>query len=216
MWVAKVRMSGEKGSIGRRAREFSISMSGFPVSFYETKKGIYVYIAGFLFGEEKNKEKFINDWRRDKKVLHFERKGDFLIAQIIEPLSLKPMYSHKLINLKPVFIDEQGFNHWEIGSWNKKDLIEFINLVEKKFDGELISMTQREISSFSILSMQPKLTYKQKKAIELALKHGYYRYPREIALEKLAKLMKISYSTYQAHLRKAEKKLLPFFFRRIK
>ena len=48
--------------------------------------------------------------------------------------------------------------------------------------------------------------------MNLAIKHSYYDYPRKIELEKLADIMKISYSTYQAHLRKAEKKLLPFFF----
>ena len=37
------------------SKKFNISVSGFPVSFYTKKDGIYIYIVGFLFGEQKNK-----------------------------------------------------------------------------------------------------------------------------------------------------------------
>ena len=124
------------------------------------------------------------------------------------------MYDHRIINLEPIFIDEEGYNYWTIGSWNKKELIEFVKVVEKEYNGKLMSMTQQKIINFSILSIQPQLTSKQKKAIELAIKENYYDYPRKVELRDLAKIMKISYSTFQAHLRKAEKKLIPFFFKR--
>ncbi len=37
-------------------------------------------------------------------------------------------------------------------------------------------------------------------------------YPKKINMEKLAKMMGISYSTYQAHLKKAESKMLPSIY----
>jgi CheY-like chemotaxis protein len=40
--------------------------------------------------------------------------------------------------------------------------------------------------------------------------------PRKVDLGDLAKLMKVSTSTYQEHLRKAESKLLPFFSENIR
>jgi predicted DNA binding protein len=214
MWVAKVRLSGETGKIGSRTKKFNISVSGFPVSFYREKDGIYVYMVGFLFGEQKNKERFIRDIKKDKGVLHFENKDDFLIAQVIEPLKLAPMYDPRIVNLEPVFIDEKGYNHWTIGSWDKTDLMNFLKVVEREYRGELISVNQRKITNFTILSMQPELTPKQKKAMELAIKENYYSYPRKVELRYLARIMKISYSTFQAHLRKAEQKLIPFFFSR--
>jgi len=216
MWVAKVKLSGENGRIGSRTKKFNISVSGFPVSFYTKKDGIYIYIVGFLFGEQKNKEKFIKDIKKEKGVLHFESKDDFIIAQVIEPLKLAPMYNPKIINLEPIFIDEEGYNHWTIGSWNKEELIEFVKVAEKEYDGELISINQKKITNFSILSMQPELTAKQKKAMELAVKKNYYSSPRKVELRDLAKIMRISYSTFQVHLRKAEQKLIPFFFNRAK
>ncbi len=66
-----------------------------------------------------------------------------------------------------------------------------------------------------IYSLLPKLTKKQKQALILAVENNYYGYPRKIKLEKLAKIMKISLSTYQFHLAKAEAKLLPFVTKRI-
>ena len=54
--------------------------------------------------------------------------------------------------------------------------------------------------------------YQQKQAIELAIKNGYYNVPRKTSVEKLAKLSKLSFSTFQVHLRKAEEKLIPYFF----
>jgi len=214
MWVAKVKLLGEKGRIGSRTKKFKISVSGYPVSFYTKKDGIYIYVVGFIFGEEENKEKFIKDIKKDKGVLHFEKKDNFLIAQIVEPLRLKPMYDHGILNLEPIIIDEEGYNYWTIGSWNKKELINFIRIVKKEYGGELININQKKITNFSILSLQPGLTKKQKKAMELAIKENYYSCPRKIELKELAKIMKISYSTFQVHLRKAEQKFIPFFFRR--
>ena len=52
----------------------------------------------------------------------------------------------------------------------------------------------------------------QKRAVELAIEKGYYEIPRKIELKELADLMGISYSTYQVHLRKAERNLIPHFF----
>ena len=50
---------------------------------------------------------------------------------------------------------------------------------------------------------KPKnLTDKQKEAMGLAIKHGYYEYPRKIDVQDLARESKLSFSTFHAHLRK--------------
>ena len=54
-----------------------------------------------------------------------------------------------------------------------------------------------------------KITDKQKAALETAVAHGYYHYPRKTTVEELAKISGISRSTFQEHLRKAEAKLIP-------
>ncbi|MDP3741951.1 MAG: helix-turn-helix domain-containing protein [Candidatus Micrarchaeota archaeon] len=53
------------------------------------------------------------------------------------------------------------------------------------------------------------LTQKQLIAFQLACQLGYYKYPRSVSLEQLAKAAKLSYSTYKEHLRRAEEKIMP-------
>ena len=63
-------------------------------------------------------------------------------------------------------------------------------------------------SSLLITNVLPFMTERQKEALQLAVKNGYYEYPRQIDLMKLAKIMKVSYSTFQFHLRRAENKIM--------
>ena len=76
----------------------------------------------------------------------------------------------------------------------------------KIFNGKLISFNSKKVKTIAITTLMPNLTSKQYKAIELAINGRYYGYPRKIEIYKLAKIMGISYSTYQFHLRNAEKK----------
>src|SRR3989344_3800652 len=173
MWTAKIKINGENALIGSRTKKFNVSVSGYPISFYEKKNGIYVYLIGFIFGEELNKKKFIDDLKKDKRVLYVEGKNDFFIGQIREPSKFRQIYPHRIIHLEPVMIKEDGSELWSIGSWNKQELANFIKLVKKTHSGQLLKIKQEEITNFSIISIHPELTTKQKKAIELAIKNGY-------------------------------------------
>jgi len=53
-----------------------------------------------------------------------------------------------------------------------------------------------------------KLTTRQKEVLKAAKKYGYYRYPREISTEELAKKIKCSKATLIEHLRRIENKLI--------
>jgi len=212
MWVARIKIPGEKGSIGKRTKKFNVSIYGYPISSHKSSKGIYAYIMGVVVGEKENKKEFLKDWKKDEKMLHLDVDKDFILGQILESKELEAMYSHKFIHLKPIVIDEEGTNHWTLGSWDKQELIRFVEIVEKKYDGELKSIKQEKIGDFSFLSLHPHLTDKQKQAMDMAVKNGYYEYPRRTSVEKLARSANLSFSTFHAHLKKAEQKLLPFFF----
>lgn len=212
MWVAKIKLNGENAIIGSRCKKFNVSVSGYPISTFYDSKTIHIYTAYFIFGEDTNIKAFIKDLRKDDKVLHIENKGNFIISQIKEPAKHACAYHHSIIHLKPLIIKENGIEFWVLGSWNKEYLNNFLNLIEKSHNGELLSVKKEKINNFSIISMRTELTNNQEKAVESAMRNGYYNYPRDIEIKKLANLNKISYSTYHAHLRKAEKKLLQCLF----
>lgn len=62
------------------------------------------------------------------------------------------------------------------------------------------------------MKVSPELTERQRRAMELAIKNGYYDSPRKTNIKKLAKISGLSFSTFQVHLRKAEEKLIPYYF----
>jgi len=212
MWTAKISFDGKNALIGSKTLKHKVNFFGFPLSYSYQKNCIIVHITGILTGKEKNKKEFIKDFKKAERLINLEVNGDFFIGTIKEPLLAKDVYNKEIIHLAPALIDENGNETINIGSFKKQNIIKAITILEKHYKAKLHSVEERKVKSISIIKEHPELTDKQKNALELAIKHGYYNYPRKIKLKKLAKLMKISYSTYQAHLRKAEQKLIPFFF----
>lgn len=212
MWVAKIKFS-EKGTlIGSKAIKYKVNIFGFPLSYYYENNWIIVHITGTIVGKPKNIKKFASELKKEKRVKNFELNGDFFIGTIKEPAYAKALYNKDIIHLTPALISSQGYEIVNIACFDKSPLITAINILEKKLSGELLSLKQKKITTISITKMHPDLTDKQKEAINLAIKNKYYDVPRKTSVEKLAKLSKLSFSTFQVHLRKAEAKLIPYFF----
>jgi predicted DNA binding protein len=211
MWVAKIKTSDGNGVFGSLARKFKVSLACYPICV--RKKGNYIFVdaISLIFGNSANKRKFIKNLKKAKEVVNLEVKNDFIISQVRDPEELEPAYSTSIINLGPVLIDSNGTNIYTIGSWNREELNKFLSFLDKTYHTEIIKIEKRVASNFSLINLRPELTERQKKAIELAVIKGYYNYPRKTSVEKLAKMSKISFSAFHAHLRKAEQKLLPIY-----
>ena len=149
-----------------------------------------------------------------------EVEGDFIVVITSHTINqetklfVSTAYNPSLIHYQPIIWHEDGWEEWTIASAERKDIEKLIKIGEKVYDLKLLQFVQKKIKNFGFMTILPELTDKQKKAIELAMEHGYYEYPRKIELKRLAKMSKKSLSTYQAHLRKAERKLLPFVVKR--
>lgn len=219
MWALKVKVFEEKDVYGSRTRKFNVTLYFYSVNYFIKNNKYYFVGAGIIGGEEKNKKDFLKDLKKDKKIEKLEVNKDFFVCIYSETKSkalermVQVAYNPVFFHLKPVIMSNDGWETWEVASLNRKILEELIN-VAKKYKYELLYFKEKKISNIMIFSILPELTAKQKKALELAEKNGYYEYPRKIKLEKLARIMGVSLSTYQAHLRKAEKKLLPFIIKR--
>ena len=110
-------------------------------------------------------------------------------------------------------VSKDGWEYWNVGCLDRKELMKIINASEKHYHGELLSLKEEKISSVSLINVFPNLTKKQKDCLEIAYKNKYYDYPRKINILKLAKSINRSYSTFQEHLRKAEKKIIESFLK---
>lgn len=210
MWTAKIRFSSEGTLIGTKAVIHKVDLFGFPLSYEIGGEAITVHIAGTIFGTEKSKRDFVASLKKEKRVLHFEFHKDFFIGTILEPLFAQPAYNKEIFYLSPAHISENGFELIHIGAFDKNSLLKVVSALEKYRKGELLQIGDEKVGSISIVKLRAELTPKQRRAMELAIKHGYYNSPRKIDVQQLAKLAKLSFSTYQVHLRKAEAKVMPY------
>lgn len=212
MWVAKIKIYGKEALIGSKCFKHKIDLFGFPLSYYYEKDCVVVHITGTIIGKEKDKKIFVNELKKEARVVNFELNNDFFIGTIKEPPYTRDIYNKNIIHLAPALISQEGYELINVGSFNRANLIKMSNIFKKTHKGKLISIQNKKIKSISVMKVHPDLTEKQKQAITLAMKEGYYNSPRKIDVKELAKLSKLSYATYQVHLRKAEQKLMPYFF----
>ncbi len=215
MWVLKLKLDSSKQFLGSMAIKHQVSMTGYPLSYYKDKKQLYVINAGFMFGEEKNKKALKRDMRKNENVTHLEIVNDFAIITTKQPLFTEPVYDPEIIRPSPVIINKDGYHIWDLASFERKALEKVLDFAEKYLRAKVIKFKQEKISNISFTRALPELTKNQKKALEIAINKGYYNYPKKINMEKLAKIMGISYSTYQAHLKKAEGKILPEIYKEL-
>ncbi len=212
MWIAKVKFDEKETLIGTKAIKHKISLFVFILSFFYEKNYIVVHIAGNILGNKENIIKFVKDLKKEKRVVEIELNGNFFVGTIKEPIFAKYLYNKNIIQVAPALITDKGYEIVNVGSFEKKHLERFIDILERKLNGQLISIQQKKIKSISVIKVAPELTDKQKQAIELAIKKGYYTSPRKISVQELAKISGLSFSTFQVHLRKAEEKLIPYYF----
>jgi len=222
MWILKFKSKEEFNIYNKRNIKFNIRIHFYSQKYYIEKNNIYFINSGIVFGEEDNKNLFFKDLQKDKKIKEIEINNDFFVSVYYEKVTearvsaLKTIYNQKIIFLKPTLFDEKGFEEWEVASFNRTDLEDILKQgkkLQKTIGGEfkLLSFKEKKVKDLTMQSIMPNLSTQQKKALELAIQNKYYGYPRKITLKKLAAMMKISESTYQFHLAKAEEKIIPFF-----
>lgn len=211
MWILKLKLNYEKFFLGNLAVKHRVDIIGYPLSYYKDKNYLYLTTAGFMIGDEKNKKELLRDIKKRKELVNLEQNGDFIINVTRQPLSAEIVYNPKLIKPCPDFISKEGYHIWEFGSWTKEPLMKIIKFTRKYHEAKILKLKQEKLKDITFSTILPNLSDKQKQALELAVKEGYYDYPRKINVHELAKLMKVSYATFQEHLRKAEGKIIPTY-----
>jgi predicted DNA binding protein len=213
MWVAKFEFDGSNIFFGETAKKFNINLTGYPVSSYEKQNKFFINLVGTIQGNEKQKQKILKYFSNSKYIKRFEEKNNIIVMHIEEDKQFKPFYSPSFIYITPVKISQKGIYTYLLGSFYRQDIETLLKIARTYRKYKLHYIRQEKINNLSIIGITPNLTEKQKKSYELAVHEGYYEYPKRIELKQLAKISKISYSTFQQHLKYAEKKLSRFFVR---
>lgn len=214
MWITKLKLKHADCPIVNRCEKFNVIVLSYPSTWYEKKgKKFATTTCYFQSNDEKQKNKFIDDLKADRRISNLEVSGDVFTYEINlgkEGEHVMLYHTKQIIFVKPTVNHYDGHEYWEVASWKREELEGFIKSLKSHMDVcEILKMKNSPLTDVYFPNVMPKLSKCQKTAIELAYGNGYYSYPKKITLEQLAKIAKVGVSTFQEHLRKAELKLLP-------
>ena len=211
MWLAKFKIKHKNCLLTPKCVKRKITDLVYVLKAWNGGKHYYYTELHILQGEEKSKKLFIRDLKKEKNIIKLEQKGNYIFTLNKEPLEKRyysPVFDPRLLQPKPIVVSPDGYEYWEMACWDRKPLMEILKV--PVFLAKLKSIQNIKLAEIYLPQIYPQLSPKQKQALELAVKEGYYDYPRRIYLEKLAKIGKVKRQTFQENLRRAEKKLIPF------
>jgi predicted DNA binding protein len=140
-------------------------------------------------------------------ILKSEGNKHICLVKYSEPEESRDMFKEfelDLINTTPFFISDMKHTYSVIG--DNESLNKWVDLIKERIGKiEKMSFKKAAYQKHDILSV---LTNKQRNLVITAQKYGYYRYPRKIKSEELAKRIGVSKGTAIEHLRKAEERIM--------
>ena len=196
----------------------NLQIQFYPLGSYTKDNYVYVSAVHIVKGEKESINNYIKELRKDRRIVKIEvSKVIFTISK--EPFSLKiyqTVYNPKLFYITPSFNSSDKKEIIEIASWDRELLSNLIKTMKNASTTtffEILKFEERYMDSIYIMQLFPELPEKQKKAIELAYKSGYYQFPKKTNLDKLARIAKVSKQTFHENLKKAESRLMPLLLR---
>jgi HTH DNA binding domain len=173
-------------------------------------KNEYTAICRMEFNDDDAEEFLAHSSLTEFQVIDQEKGGAFIVyVKGTQPSllsdTLGPIMRSAGVHMFDLFeLRDKKFRISFLGSATK--VSDFLKRLEKsKIEHTLLSLTDARFSADSPLFA---LTEKQRQTLISAFRLGYFRVPRLITSEKLAKRLGISSSTVGEHLRKAEGRLI--------
>ena len=218
MWYLKFRVKHEGCIYTSKTKELGIIDHSYPLGHVLRGKNVILSAIHVLEGSESSIKSYVSYLRRHEAILRIEGSGNVFFTQVIERLNhveYLAVYNPELLFPAPVINDKDGFEIWQVASWDRKHLERIINLSKSPniVYFKLLEFKEKVIHDVYIANLFPKIAPKQLEALRLAFENGYYNFPKKTDLNKLAKIMKVSKATYQEHLKKAEAKIIQFILK---
>lgn len=213
MWKAVFEGKHETCILAPLCKKYNVTDFVYLVNAWEEGNFFYASEAHILQGDEESKKKFIKELKKNKTLIKIEQKGNFILTLQKMPhwmTAYMPLWDKRIIQTKPLIQKTDGTELWEMACWDKEPLMNILNRLPEEFEIKIKSIEQTRLGELFLPHIMPSLSDKQKEVIQLAVKRGYFEFPRKINLDGLAKELKLTKQTVQQHLRIAEKKLVPF------
>jgi len=212
MWSLKITLQTNNTFLfGKYTKLHNVSVFAYPNSYNIKENKTHINGSGIIIGKQKNINNFIKDMKKDKRIINLEHENNFAVFSVSEPPKIQKVFDPEFIFEKPPIFNSKGEYIFEIACLNRTKLNNLIKeFKNNNYTIRISTLKKTKLTQIQTAYIYPNLTEQQKKCFQTALNNGYYEIPRKITLTELAKINKISYSTYQTHLRTVEKKLMPF------
>jgi len=212
MWIAKFRNWHKDCLIRPLCEKYKVTDYVYLLNSWGDRNKFYYTELHILDGEREYIEKFITGFKKNKSFREVESQDNWIFTlNVLTGRNAKDysvVFDRRIIYIKPVVQRTDGYEDWEIASWDRDVLMKIME--NSHFDMKLVFVRKLKKSDLFLPQIQPEISEKQKQAINLAIKNGYYNFPRKNDLNELSKVAKVSKQTFQENLRKAENKLIPF------
>lgn len=209
MWQLKIVISAENTVVGRLARKHMVVLQIYPLMPNKKENNLFINVSGTVCGSQKNISQFFEELSALPQMKHLNIYNNYFVCQYQEKPEYENFFNKDVFYIEPWVINGITNEHnFHLGSWKKEHLADLYNTLRAHHKGSILKIVRGRVPDVFLFTTFPRLTSKQREAIELAIQHGYYEQPRKLGVQELAKIAKLSFSTYHAHLRKAEKKLI--------
>jgi len=155
--------------------------------------------------------KHLKTYKMIKKIKVIDLYDDSALLKTIwinKTSSYDSVLKNNCLYTSPV-TQREGYEVYEVITENPRELVKLMENLDEI----------GEVKLFSIGRLNPeenvfKLTDKQINALQSAVSHNLYDWPRKVNLEEVSALIGMKRRTFQENLRKAEAKLLPYLIKR--
>lgn len=193
----------------------AVTRLGLQVQYYTInsfRKGNFIYATSLQIVRGRNVNKYYNFLKKHERVTNIEREGHIFLVEVRQKRrSYEKVYSSEIFNPSPRFIGN-GEEIIELASWSREPLEKILKGFQKAENTlliEVIYFRHKPPEDVYLARVVSSLPERQQKAIILAHSLGYYSFPREVNLEKMARMEQISKPAFRENLRKAEAKIIP-------
>lgn len=208
MWIGEFKARHENSVLLELTKGVDGRIASYYLNAFTERGKNYVFRVALCSGRDK--EKLKESISKDPRTRILGIEGD----QVFFAVEAKSMFhqlvlDHRVFMAKPIVL-EKGWEYWTVASWRKKDLTDLyerINSLEGEAHAEIISISKKPLNLFLPNALE-SLTGRQKDTLEAAFKGGYYEFPRKASLEQISSKKGVPRTTFQNHLRKAEKKVI--------
>lgn len=214
MWVANFKLQDENDLYGPVCSRYGVDFFAVPYAHYERREGIHVIVGGLLEGEGVAQDRFISELKSDSRVQEMQCQSNYVVVHALhshtrqQKAELALFYNPQYILVKPILVSKDGWEYWTVACLDRIELNKLVRAATKHYKGKLLSLEKENLIAAARLWGVGGVSHQQVETLKLALKEGYYTYPRATTIAKLAKIAGVSYSAFQERLRRAEARFL--------